>query len=390
FMLATTQHRIGKLSFAWSSTAGAQRAIGFLNQVEALAPNLQALYEYRSTYWDEVGNTERADADAARAEVVKPSTWLDHWLLANKFWPDQQRAIAELEKAIALKVDDYWTWYAWGLAFEWAEEFAERRIHHAMSICINLNPLEAAGWIGRGAHGMLPEPSGREAAIADLTRGLELTDDPGLRSFAHYYRGVALSAMGDMDGALRDLSSAVEAKSNFPGCLVTRGELYLMLGDKSRAQADFREVLVRFPRPAKPSEYIWRIRALKHLEEWETVIEECHLQAAHPDNIFNNQTNVAYADYRLGRYQEAAQILQNATGAAESFVLSMALWKMGRKEEARASYRRGVDWIARNGSAVLSGSRVLWCRRVGAYESEAAGLSGISESQRPDLFIPTQ
>jgi hypothetical protein len=64
----------------------------------------------------------------------------------------------------------------------------------------------------------------------------------------------------------------------------------------------------------------------------------------------------------------------------------MALWKAGRHKEARAAYRRGVIWISEKTSPVLSGSRVLWCRRVGAYEAEAAGLIGIPESERPELL----
>ena len=379
FMLADAQHRIGKLSVAWSGTVGTQRAIAYLGQVEALAPDLRALYEYRSTYWDLVGALELADADAARAAAIEPATWLDHWLLAHKLWPDTERMIAELEHAIALKVDDYWTWYALGLACEGVEGYSESRIHHAMSICIELNPREAAGWIGRGSYGMRPGRSGQEAAIDDLTKGLELTDDQGLRSLAYHYRGVVLSQMGEMDAAQRDLSSAVAAESNFPGSLVTRGKLYLQLGDRERAQADFREVLERFPRPAKPSEYIWRIRALRHLEEWEQVIEECHLQVAHPDNFYANQKVLAYAHYRMGRYEKAIAILRDDTSAAASFILAMAEWKLGRREEARTLYRKGADWIAQRGPAVLSGSQ------VGAYESEAAELIGIPESERPAL-----
>jgi serine/threonine protein kinase len=377
FMLADAQHRIGRLSFAWSVTVCTQRAIGYLGQVEALAPNLRALYEYRSAYRDLVGHRELAAADAARAEAVEPSTWLDHWLLAHKLWPDTERVIAELERAIALKVDDYWTWYTWGLACEGVGDAPESRVHQAMSICIELNPREAAGWIGRGSYGMRPGRSGQEEAIADLTKGLELTDDQGLRSLAHYYRGLIRSRMGETDAALRDLSSAVAAESNFPGSLVARGELYLQLGDRERAQADFREVLERFPRPAKPSEYIWRIRALRHLEEWEQVIEECHLQAAHPDNAYANHKTLAHAHYRTGRYQRAIEILGDDTSAAASFILAMAQWKSGRREEARTLYRKGADWIAEQGPAVLSGSQ------VGAYESEAAELIGIPESERP-------
>ncbi len=380
FMLADTQHRIGKLSVAWSGTVGTQRAIAYLGQVEALAPDLRALYEYRSTYLDLVGRRELAAADAARAEAIEPSTWVDHWLLAHKLWPDTERVIAELERAIALKVDDYWTWYTWGLACEGVGDAPESRVHHAMSICIELNPREAAGWIGRGSYGMRPGPSGREAAIADLTKGLELTDDQGLRSLAHYYRGLIRSRMGETDAALRDLSSAVAAKTNFPGSLVTRGELYLRLGERERARADFREVLERFPRPAKPSEYIWRIRALRHLEEWEQVIEECNLQVAHPDNIFANHKTLAYAHYRMGRYQKAIEILGDDTSAAASFILAMAQWKSGRREEARALYRKGAVRIAERGPSALSGSQ------VGAYESEAAELIGIPESERPELI----
>ncbi|MFC1572064.1 protein kinase [Candidatus Eisenbacteria bacterium] len=380
FMLADAEHRIGKSGLACCGNLGTKRAIARLDQIEELNPDLRSLYAYRSSYRALLRRFEGAREDSVRCETIEPSTWLDHWLLAHKAWPDQERTIAHLESALALNVDDYWTWYAWGLAFEWAEDFDEERIHHAMSVCVNLNPQEAAGWIGRGAHGMSPSPSGREAAVADLTRGLELTDGPGLRSLAHYYRGVALSQMGDMDAALLDLSRAVDAKTNFPEHLVTRGELYLTLGDRQRADADFRELLDRFPRPAKPGEYIWRIRALRHLEEWETVIEECRLQVEHPNNYYGNDTMLAYAHYRLGRYQEAARIMQRTALAADCLISSMIQWKLGRKDEARALYRKATDRIRQESMAVMSGSR------IGRYESEAANLIGIPNSERPKLI----
>ncbi len=377
FMMADAQYRIGSLSIAATGTPAKVRAIDHLNQVEALAPNLRALYEYRSTYLMMVGRHKLAAKDAAHAETVEPSTWVDHWLLAHKLWPDAKATIAELERGIALKVDDYWTWYTWGLAAEGQEGYSGSRIHHAMSVCINLNPREAAGWIGRGAYGRRPGRAGSEAAIADITKGLELTDDPGIRSLAHYYRGVVLSEMGERVAALRDFSSAVESESNFPGSLVTRGELYLRLGDEARAYADFREILERFPRPAKPSEYIWRIRALRHLEEWEQIIEECRLQTEHPGNYYGNHKILAYSHYRLGRYEKAIEILSGDTTAAASFVLSMVHWKLGKREEARALYRRGADLIAQKGAVVPSDSQ------LSVYESEAADVIGIPESTRP-------
>ena len=70
-------------------------------------------------------------------------------------------------------------------------------------------------------------------------------------------------------------------------------------------------------------------------------------------------------------------MLRQATAASESFVLSMALWKQGREAQARDAYRMGTEWIAQADLGQVRDYRML------LYESEAAALLGVPESERP-------
>ena len=508
-LLALAEFRLEEVS--GGGVTGTHRAIEFLDQAEALGSNLRAVYEYRSTYWSALDEHETARADTERAEGMSAASWVDHWLLAQKLWDEWKHAEAmeEMEAALALKVDEYWTWYGWGLAARWLD-YPASQIHQAMSICIGLRPQHAAAWIGRGWEGRMPGDAGREAALADLDKGLALATDPGLGGKAYSARSVILAELGKTDLALRELGEAarllsampevwdfylpdgnhldtdgwqlapgrmdaalpylsrvIELRPDKPAYLLTRARWYMTLGQRELGQADVRTYLELCGRPTTFGEHMHRIHVLEVVQQWREVVRAClEMEAANlPWNIFpygmypslanayrrlgqiysdsgqfdedlepyqesmridlkhsiarvlvaagavehdpetalplalqivkarpdsrNVHHTLGVVHYRLGRYEEAIEILQKTielnefdigVGTAEElFFLAMAEWQLGNREQARTLYHQGVEWMAQNETLALFTDQFI------VYRFEAAKLMGIPGAPKPKL-----
>ena len=140
FLLASVEARFSE------GASGTHRAIALLDQVEALAPNLRALYEHRNRYRTILGDQEAARSDAQRAETMQCNTWLDHYFRAIELRDEKfGEAVREIEAALTFKVDDYWSWFVWsdlqgrlgnGDRWEWG-----------INIRIRLRPEEAEAWL---------------------------------------------------------------------------------------------------------------------------------------------------------------------------------------------------------------------------------------------------
>jgi tetratricopeptide (TPR) repeat protein len=280
FLLAETEYQLSKLS--GDPVAGAQRAIELLNQVELLAPNLRSLYEYRSRHWGVLGNYEAASADARRAEGIQPVSWVDHCLLALKLWDqfENDKALEHVEAALALEADEYWSWYTWGLLQEWVigkGQEARDRCRWAMSICINLRPQEALAWIARGSQGRESGERGREIALANIAKGLELTTekDKGLRGLAYYARSIIYEERGQLDKALDEIGKAIETRPMETETWLVRYEWCRKAGRQDELCSETPRVFELFSEPKGNLQHYVRLEALEACEQWEEMVREC-------------------------------------------------------------------------------------------------------------------
>ncbi len=66
--------------------------------------------------------------------------------------------------------------------------------------------------------------------------------DPDDTSFV-YLRGMARADAGDADGAIADLTKAIDNDPGTGSAYVRRGRIYEAEGDKARAAADYRSAL---------------------------------------------------------------------------------------------------------------------------------------------------
>ena len=84
------------------------------------------------------------------------------------------------------------------------------------------------------------EMGNAKAAISEWDKVLTLQPEYG---FGYYRRGWFKELVGDMDGALEDLSMAIVLDSEDSYAYVSRGDVYLKQGKKDLAEADFKKVI---------------------------------------------------------------------------------------------------------------------------------------------------
>ena len=84
------------------------------------------------------------------------------------------------------------------------------------------------------------ENGNAKAAVAEWDKVLEMQPEYG---FGYYRRGWFKELSGDLEGGLEDLSMAIVLEPKEPYFYETRGDLYLKLGKRDLAEADFKKVI---------------------------------------------------------------------------------------------------------------------------------------------------
>ena len=200
FLLAAVEVRFG------DGASGARWGIALLNQVEALAPNLLALYEYRGRYRTILGDHEAARSDSQRAGTMQRNTWLDHYFRAIELRPTNSAdALREAEAALTFRPDDYWSWFVWSdlQGCRGGKDLG----YWGFSICIRLRPEEPRAWMERARGG------GDQDDFGENRRSFQ---GPGTdhRSSAANIRRIRMLAyrrleLGQPEAALSDCNSAL-------------------------------------------------------------------------------------------------------------------------------------------------------------------------------------
>jgi serine/threonine protein kinase len=155
----------------------ARRALALLDRAEGIdgLPPSRALWEDRAVDLDRQGDTAGARAARARAERIDPVTFRDHYQLATSYARNNRYAdaVAELNQALALNPQHYWSWVQRGICYQELGKFTLAT--GDFGACIGLWPDFAWGYFNRG---YVLERSGHKAeAIADYTAALRRDPD---------------------------------------------------------------------------------------------------------------------------------------------------------------------------------------------------------------------
>ncbi|AUH35216.1 hypothetical protein CUV01_04535 [Paracoccus tegillarcae] len=174
-------------------------------------------------------------------------------------------------------------------------------------------PDLAAAWIAQGD--LLRQQDKFAAAVPAYDKALSLIgeDDADALWFPLYARGIALERSGQFERAEADLRAALEIRPEQPSLLNYLG-------------------------------YSW-IDRNENLEEGLSLIQKA-VELAPDDGYI--QDSLAWAYYRLGRYQEAVAPMEQAARSMSSDPLindhlGDIYWKVGRKREAEVQWRRALS-----------------------------------------------
>ncbi len=184
---------------------GARQALATLDRCEGMPglPPLRALWEDRTRYYERLGETAHAKAARQKAGQITPACARDHYLLATSFerMGRHADAIAELNKALRLNPNHYWSLVQRGICYRNQGELLSAAGDFGR--CAGIEPDFALGHYNLGC--ILDQSDKREQAIASYSAALRC--DQGF-ALAYLARGVALLNLKQFQVALDDWDKA--------------------------------------------------------------------------------------------------------------------------------------------------------------------------------------
>ena len=266
-----------KYSTAWNNRGAAKslldkmiEAIADYSKAIELKPNYAQAYENRSKAYGALGEYEKAFADRQKAERIKHSNkgadkLIDEALALQKngdlkgalkvldkaieLYPDNQyvyvnrgniyndalknynAAIADFNKTIEINAKFSWPYLNRALAYERQKRHDEAIADFTKAI--DLDPNYASAYNGRAWN--YYQLGKFDEALVDIDRALKLAPND-----ANYYdtRACVYMGMKRYDAALDDLEKALVLSPE--GWIYhRRGEVYKLMGNDTKAQADF-------------------------------------------------------------------------------------------------------------------------------------------------------
>jgi tetratricopeptide (TPR) repeat protein len=143
------------------------------------------------------------------------------------------RALDDINKAIALDPSDYYAYINRGLAN--SETGQVDKAIEDFDKAVSLNPRSYEAYNNKGM------VYGKIGLFGNAIEQFNKSIDIKPNSLAYGNRGLAYSLIGDYDRALQDLNNAIELDNNDAGSYGARGNLYLKTGNSELAVSDFQK-----------------------------------------------------------------------------------------------------------------------------------------------------
>ncbi|TMP89077.1 MAG: tetratricopeptide repeat protein, partial [Verrucomicrobia bacterium] len=182
------------------------------------------------------------------------------------------------------------------------------------------------------------------AAETALKKAIEL--DPNLA--AAYNLLVAIYVQTNkLPEALKELETVLAKNPQYSPALLTSGIIYERMGDFAKARDSYEKVLALNPNFAPALNnlaYIYSEK-LTNLDRAAELARKAHELAQAEPSV---QDTFGWVLYRQGKYQEAAELLEQSASKSPDkgeiqFHLGMANYMMGRLDEARAALQKAVS-----------------------------------------------
>jgi tetratricopeptide (TPR) repeat protein len=262
---------------------------------------------------------------------------------------DVEGAIHEFQAILQINSNDAWAHVNLGNALGEKKdmESAIREYHAALKI----DPSIAMAHNNLGH--ALRNRNDVEGAIREFQAALKI--DPNL-AIAHSNLGSAYAKLEQWDKALAVYTKAIELSPKDVNAWIARGTAYKKTRQSEKAVADFSKAITLDPKQAAGySGLAWLLANAsdpKVRDPKRAVGQAQKAIALEPaDGTLWNTLGVAC--YRAGDWKAAIEALSQSTkrrgeNALDSFVLAMAYWQLGNKNEARRRYFSAVQLMDKN------------------------------------------
>jgi tetratricopeptide (TPR) repeat protein len=244
--LARLQHRVHRRD----------EALATYDRVIALDPRNAEVYAERSALHTGIGNTMAAHADMAKAYELAPDDRdirSAHGRFAAQVAPNEEArsaAYALIVSAAELEPENPEAWAR--AAYDLRGAGSPERALPCITRAVELDPdnpeylHERAGCLDVTAPREETDPEGfraaMEAALADVEKALELTDDEEFQWELYRTRGDLRESLGDLAGAIADATHLIEATPDRVDGYTERARLLKQTGDMEGARADAAKV----------------------------------------------------------------------------------------------------------------------------------------------------
>ena len=145
-----------------------------------------------------------------------------------------------------------------------------------------------------------------KAAVAEWDKVLQMQPEYG---FGYYRRGWFKELSGDLEGGLEDLSMAIVLEPKEPYFYETRGDLYVKLGKRDLAEADFKKVIEIEDTPEK---YECIQYAYQGLGQYDKAREAMDMIIARDTTDYGNYYDAACLYSRMKDKDNALKYLEKA------------------------------------------------------------------------------
>jgi protein O-mannosyl-transferase len=204
--------------------------------IEKEPDSVSLAYSQRGIVLGKKGQTERAIADLEMAIALNPYNYDAYMNLGVAFEKLGQidKARENVEKAISAKPSSHEAYLYRGVLYEETGQLDKAIVDYTRAIALDSSDFEAYNnrGIAFGKTGQL------DKAIADYSVTIELNPR---HIDAHSNRGVAYTLTGQNDRALEDFNTAILLDPNDPMTYFNRGSFYRRIGKNDLAFADFQK-----------------------------------------------------------------------------------------------------------------------------------------------------
>jgi WD40 repeat protein/serine/threonine protein kinase/Flp pilus assembly protein TadD len=201
-------------------------------------------------------------------------------------------------------------------------------------------------------------------------------------------RGSAHAELGQYASAAADLACVIKTKPNDPWLWLCYARAKLGAGDLDGFRHACADMCQHFDKTSDPT-------VAGHLLAVVTMID----QGVPADDLVRWGKQAAkarldwhrfegYGLYRAGQYEAAIAVLQKsakalAPRAGDLLMLAMAEHRLDRKDDARASFDKAVEWIENSKRVVAGGGYWAWNEQVEVTQlrREAAELLGLQDTK---------